>query len=251
MQSRAGLLLALVALTVAVWAPGAAGIPTRITIVLDGGSTGQGPIRGTFVATGLLCPSGTFSDGTAAPTGERVRVKRVLTCADGSGEIVAVYDGVTENRDGPGTWKVFSGSGKFESLRGKGTTSNDSLTYDPTRGGTFRNTWEGVGDFDRVAPTVKVTRLTATRLGPPRTYAVRVAFSAEDNVRENAVAYTLSLFGPQRLAARAGVAASGTTSMTLRIRASRAAERIEVELTATDPLDNSRTVRRSVKLPRG
>ena len=144
---------------VAAAASGAAagGAPVPVTIVLEGVAAGQG-IRGTFTASGPLCAEGTFVDGTAAPRGEKIRVKRVLTCG-GRGDVVFVYDGVTENRDGEGTWKIFSATGEFAALRGKGSARNVATSYDPAKGtGTFRNTWSGIAAFDAVAPSPRRPR---------------------------------------------------------------------------------------------
>jgi hypothetical protein len=87
---------------------------TTLTIVLHAESRGFGQgVQGTFETLSPLCPAGTFVDGRGVASGASVRVTRTLTCDDGSGTVGFDYDGVTENVNGPGRWRILSASGRY------------------------------------------------------------------------------------------------------------------------------------------
>src|SRR5205814_2171133 len=114
----------------------------------------------------------------------------------------------------------------------------------------FTDTWRGVVDFDNIAPTIKVRRATATRLGKGRSYVLRLSFACPDNVAGNNVSYTVLIgTAASDLAKRAGKT-TAAASLSLRVRPPRSARFVSVDITATDPVGNLRTTARRVALGR-
>jgi hypothetical protein len=192
----------------------------------------------------------TFPSGSWQGNGQGTRV---FTCADGSGTFTASFDGELEHMTGAsGPWAIVSGTGEYLTLRGRGAATVDFSTGPNGSPITFSDTWQGVVDFDNVAPAIKVQRATATRLRSPRgRYQLRLSFICPDNVIGNTVSYTVvvSTAAGTDLAKRAGKTTAGAT-LSLRIRPPRRARFINVELTATDPVGNLRTITRRVRLGR-
>jgi len=114
----------------------------------------------------------------------------------------------------------------------------------------FTDTWRGLVDFDNIAPTIKVRRATATRLGKGRSYVLRLSFACPDNVAGNNVSYTVLIgTAASDLAKRAGKT-TAIASLSLRVRPPRSARFVSVDITATDPVGNLRTTARRVPLRR-
>jgi len=159
----------------------------------------------------------------------------VHTCSDGT---------FTFKTQTPDTWAFTAGgTGRYSTLRGKGTCQ-----VTQTEQGIVR-TCEALADFDATPPSARIERAKVTRSG--RAYKLRVAFSAADNVAENAVAYKLSAVASgRRLASRVGEVGVGTTEFVLKVRPPARARTLVVALEVVDPLGNTRTVRRSLKLRR-
>lgn len=203
--------------------------PTRITWT-DSGNNQSGRFEGTFTASALLCPSGTFHD-----LGGLLGIEAVHTCSDGT---------FTFKTQTPDTWAFTAGgTGRYSTLRGRGTCQ-----VTQTEQGIVR-TCEALADFDATPPSARIERARVTR--SVRAYTLRVAFSAADNVAENAVAFKLSAVASgRRLASRAGEVGAGTTELVLKVRPPARARTLVVALEVVDPLGNARTVRRSLKLRR-
>jgi hypothetical protein len=145
------------------------------------------------------------------------------------------------------------GVGAFARLRGKGTLTGSLLTGDPSNPPTvaFRATWRGVVAFDDVAPTLGVTRATAAKLQRPRgAYRVQIAFSAVDDVSENAVACTARLLGPTFQHKKSGRTTTGTVALTFTTHPARTVRRLRLEITGEDPFGNRSVLTRAVTLPR-
>jgi len=220
--------------------------PTTVTFKLVGSHPpDQDYHQGTFTAPAPMCPSGTWQ-GNGQGT-------RVFTCADASGTFTASFDGELEHTTGAkGPWAIVSGTGKYATLRGRGGATVDFSTGPNGSPITFSDTWQGVVDFDKVAPRITVQRATATRIRKPKgRYLLRLSFACPDNVAGNTVSYevVVSTAAGSDLAKRSGQTTTGA-ALSLRIRPSRSARFVSVELTATDPVGNFRTSTRRMRLRR-
>jgi hypothetical protein len=218
--------------------------PTAVTFKLVGSHpVDQDYHQGTFTAPAPMCTSGTWQ-GNGQGT-------RVFTCADGSGTFTASFDGELEHMTGAsGPWAIVSGDGKYVTMRGRGTATIDFSTGPNGSPITFSDTWQGVVDFDNVAPRITVRRATATRLRQPRgRYLLRLSFACPDNVTGNTVSYAVVVdtAAGTDLAKRVGKTTAGA-ALSLRVRPPRSARFVSVELMATDPVGNFRTTTRRVRL---
>ncbi len=197
------------------------------------GRTSRGSI-GTFSASGLVCPSGTFADVEAT-----IGINTERTCDDGSG---AFESNIRPGR-GANPWLLTpGGTGRYTSLRGRG----DCLV---SGGPPIVRTCQFLGAFDDVAPSATVSRFTVS---PARehTYAVRTSFTARDDVTSNAVVFKLSIrTGATTLAKRAGITTGEARSFVLKVKPSKAARQLMLDLRLVDPVGNTRTIRRTRRLP--
>jgi hypothetical protein len=193
----------------------------------------RGASTGTFTASPPLCPSGTYRD-----FGGIIGIKIEHTCADGSGVFNFEAAGKSGFHFGAGS------TGRYTTLRGAGgcsVTQNDD--------GTFTRPCHALADFDNVAPTGRIGQFRIARSG--RADTVRITFETSDNVDGNAVAYKLSATASGReLAHRSGSTAGGATKVTFRVKPPKRSRRLNASLHVSDPLGNSRTVVRSVRIPR-
>jgi hypothetical protein len=210
----------------------AAATATPVTLVLEGSHPYEfDRHQGSFTAPAPLCPSGSWQGNGQG--------QRVFSCADGSGTFMASFDGNQEHHTGgSGPWWITAGTDRYATLRGKGTASNVLISADPI---TFTNTWQGVVDFDAIGPAIAVLKASATRLKGAKPYVLRVAFSAPDNVAVWAGEFN-------QIARRGGTVRDGTVSLTLKIRVPAKAKSVKVQIEATDPVGNTRTIARKVKL---
>lgn len=221
----------------------AAATATPVTLVLEGNHPSDlDRHQGAFTAPAPLCPSGDWLGNG--------RGQRVFTCADGSGTFTARFDGEQEHRTGGSApWWITTGTDRYETLRGKGTAGNVLHDSDPI---TFTNTWQGAVDFDAIGPSIAVLKASATRLNSAKpAYVLRVSFSAPDNVAGNAVNFDLSVLAADfnQIASRGGTVTDGNVSLTLKIRVPARTKSVKVQIEATDPVGNTRTIVRKVKLP--
>jgi hypothetical protein len=111
-------LVLLVALAATAGASSRTPVTLTVTTLVIGGT-------GTFVADGVVCPDGTTSDVAFTTGGGNVAIyhsDKTFVCADGSGTFTiqltaSRYAGVPGTT---GTWKVATGTGAYESLKGSG-----------------------------------------------------------------------------------------------------------------------------------
>ena len=107
-----------------------------------------------------------------------------------------------------------------------------------------------LADFDAVAPTASFRTVTTSRTKPGRARVV-VALRAADDVAGNAVSYVLEIrAGARRVARATGEAAEGTARVALTPRVPTHTGALKVVLELLDPVGNSRTIRRTVRLRR-
>ena len=211
--------------------------------------------EGSFVASPPFCASGSGTDTSVVQAIGIGRSVRVFTCSDGTGSITARvvnYD-AEETIGQTGTWQITDGTGAYQSLRGKGEITGAPLSGDPqqTQTLTFRARWRGIADFDTIPPAVDIARASATKLRRPRgTYDVRIAYSIRDNVEENSVAYTATLYWPgvSRLVTKRGQTQSGDVVVAFRVRPPTSVRRVSVKLVVSDPVGNERQLKRFVRL---
>ncbi len=248
-ETRMKGLLAVLLCASAVMVSGTVAAPAPFQLTFDGhhgvpmgaGYRHEGP----FTSSPPFCTSGTVVD--LRHSGDNAT--RLYTCDDRSGTVtMQVTNFLAEHApSGTGTWRITEGTAEYASLRGKGT-----WTTVPGEGvdEPFRSTLRGVADLDGQAPTITISRATAERLARPTdTYAIRLVFSARDNVDGNPVSYAVTASGLNKTWTRVGRAVSGPVTMTLKIRLPKQERRVRLEVTATDPLDNQRRTSRMLKLP--
>lgn len=261
--ARVAMLVVGLAALLCVGATTVAGAPTSFELVFDGRHvpatipSASGVMHvGPFTASPPFCPSGTVTDlefqGSAAVT-------RSYTCDDGSGgiRISVTTPAVEHETGGTGRWRILDGTGEYASLRGNGTWTSARLAGDPSDFASvvFRSTSRGAVDFDADAPRIVISRASATKLRRPQgAYLARISFSARDNVPGNRVSYVLEVTAGSSvsapLARKAGTTASGLVTLAFRIRPSKRLRRVRLEIMASDPLDNRRTLVHPLRLRR-
>jgi hypothetical protein len=233
--------------------------PSSIELVFEGWHepAADSPVGfwhvGPFSASDPFCLSGSVATlgvrGTSPALGEATRL---LTCADGSGSATALVVSPDGEHGGAGEWRLVSGTGKYERLRGRGTFRSVRTGGDPHDHGTitFRSSWTGIADHEDTPPAIAISRASVTKLRRPTgSYVVRVAFSAQES--SGAVRYRIAVYGKGAfLASRLGETQSGRASAAIRVRAPRSLRRLRVEITASDPLGNESKLTRDVALPR-
>jgi hypothetical protein len=101
------------------------------------------PPYGTFVASGVVCPSGSFYDEVHTIAGgggeHNVLVRETYTCDDGSGSFTIQFDAKYPRLNtGSVPWKVIDGVGVYSALHGTGTMT--AVQTSPT---TATNTMTG------------------------------------------------------------------------------------------------------------
>jgi hypothetical protein len=155
---------------------------------------------------------------------------------------------VRREHGGGGSWKILEGTGRYATLRGLGTYTSRLVSGDPDRPETivYTTSWQGVVDFDAVAPTLTASA-TAKRLAKPtRTYSVRAVVDAH----EGPVTYSVDFrAGKALLALKLGKAASGRVTATARFRAPRGVRTATVIMKVADVVGNESATALSVRLP--
>jgi hypothetical protein len=202
--------------------------------------------EGRFTASPPLCTSGTALDIQDVQV-EPLSVMRRHTCDDGSGSFVAFMPGVLGEHGGSGSWKIVDGAGRYAELRGVGTYSGHIVSGDPGVPATvaYTTSWQGVVDFDAVAPTVTVQASAKKLRKPPRTYSIRTVLDAH----EGPVEYSIDIrSGTLFLAFKQGTAASGRIATTLRVRPPRRVRSAVVIVTVADAVGNEGVTKPIVKL---
>lgn len=227
--------------------PGVAATPRSFELVFHGhhgAPLGVGLQHvGPFTSSAPFCRSGTVVDVRHDTEDSATRLH---TCDDGSGTLTVFVTRFPDEHvsGGNGTWRITGGTGAYATLRGFGTWTTVPLTGEDQP---FRSTLTGIADLDAEAPNVTISSLRATRLKRPAgTYVLRVVFSAVD--AGNTVSYRVVASADISSWARTGTT-SGKAAVTLRIRVPKA-RAILIQITATDPVQNDRTVSRVLRLPR-
>jgi hypothetical protein len=225
--------LALALAAVALAAAGRAA-PTQTTLLLNGRNSDDGTYHlGTFKAAAPLCATGSWlghGDGT-----------RTFTCADGSGTFDASFDasGAVETHGGTAPWQIVSGTGRYVDLRGQGSATATLTGPEPT----WTNAWQGVVDFDAVAPTL--TSFAASIKRSRTLIDVHIVATVEDNVPANSVSY--------RISASRGADVIGETQgplvATFKLPRRRHPKSLRVFFALRDPVGNLATIARTVRLP--
>jgi len=222
--------------------------PTTIIFVLTGEEADEvsvGSHRGTFTSQAPLCGDGTWGSSGGS---------RIFTCSDGSGTFSASAAPVAELTEGTvGPWVIFSGTGHYATLRGKGIATTGPVSgVAPHR--RWTSAWTGTADFDdTVGPSLTRFAAAAVRLrsSTPR-YDLRISFGGRDNVESSGVSYRLFvLAGGKELALRTGDLDPGSVAdLRLRVRAPRRVRALVAEFELTDPVGNrSARVQRRIRLP--
>jgi hypothetical protein len=205
--------------------------------------------EGTFTASAPLCPAGSAVDVLHEYPFPIVGL-RSLTCSDGSGTVTVQVGPFTaeEALGGSGTWTIVDGTGRYATLRGRGTWGTVGLgDYHQSAGRTFRTALTGVAAFDVVAPAIVVRRSTVTRNSGAR--LLELAFSAPDDNEANVVSYRVTTrAGRHVLAESEGKTVGQAVRLTQRIRPANGTRRITVVVTATDAVGNLRRLVRAVRL---
>jgi hypothetical protein len=201
--------------------------PQQITIADTVTAQTSSGNSGTFTASGLVCPTGTFT-GVESPVSDAT----TRTCDDGSGAFVA--KGFASQG---GLYTISDGTGSYANLRGRGQCHVDF-------GPPIVRTCQFLAAFDNVAPSAAIARLTATRV--PHGYRVKTSFTSSDDVPANQVSYKLSVAAGSRvLAARHGMVSGQSKAFALTVKPPKSARKLTVILKVTDPVGNTRTIRRS------
>ncbi len=220
-----------------------------------GGDPGEplAELQWTFRSRAPFCATGTFVE-YGGPGGTTWR----FTCDDSTGGLTVSIARAWDHQAPVWntTWRILDGSGRHADLRGEGSMRIEVLSHE-TSGSeevwTWRSVLEGVVDRDAVAPSIDISKATATKLPRPAgAYSIKVALALRDDVEGNPVSYRMRVATARgmELARRFGTAATGAVSMTLRIRPPAGARTVRLQLTGVDPAGNAVSVRRALRLPR-
>jgi hypothetical protein len=205
--------------------------------------------EGTFTASAPFCAAGSAADVLHEYPFPIVAL-RSLECSDGSGTVTVQVSPFTaeEALGGSGTWTIVDGTGRFATLRGRGTWGTVEVgDYHESSGRTFRTALSGVAAFDVVAPAIVVRRSTVTRNSGAR--LLELAFSAPDDHEANVVSYRVTTHaGRHVLAESEGTTAGRVITLTQRIHPANGTRRLTVVITATDAVGNLRRLARAVRL---
>jgi hypothetical protein len=233
--------------------------PTSFELVMNGFHSAAQPPEtfsfgfrheGPFTASAPFCSSGYAVDLRLVPT----MARRQFTCSDGSGTITA--DKFVRRADALFTheedvWRIVDGTGRYSTLRGKGTSISDVVSGDPADHitTTFREVWRGVVDFDVTRPQVSISRASVQQLQRPKgSYSIRVAFSARDGSDGNAVFYAITVSGFGVFLRRSGTITAGIVSTTFRVHPAKRVRRLQLVVVASDPVGNETRIARQLIL---
>jgi hypothetical protein len=234
--------------------------PSSFELVMNGFHTAAEPREtfslgfrheGPFAASAPFCSSGYAVDLELLPG----TALRQFTCSDGSGIITARKflvraDALFAHEED--VWAIVEGTGRYSTLRGKGTSVSDVVSGNPADHITtkFREIFQGVVDFDVTPPEVSISRASAKRLRrPKRAFSIRVAFSARDGDEANPVSYVMTVSGPGVFVLRSGRITSRTVSTAFRVRPRKRVRRLQLVVVASDPVGNETRVARQLRLP--
>ena len=209
--------------------------------------------EGSYAASAPLCPAGDFVDLNYGLSGNWITGLSRFTCGDGSGSVTArtwLVSADDELVSCVGAWQILGGTGEYEELRGMGTYASiqQSGAVEDDAAPSYVEAWSGRIAFDDVAPTVAVSRVSASH-GARDDYLIRVELSTRDNVRGNPVSFLLTAWSRFLLAAKSGTTSTGTASIAVRIRPVEAARRIRLKVEVWDPVGNEADLVRPLRLP--
>jgi hypothetical protein len=193
---------------------------------------------GTFTTNSPLCPSGHAED--VAQT-DQVATRR-FTCEGTGSTFTATVSPHLAEHGGVGVWKIVSGTGPLEDLRGKGSFSSVLISGDPNdfQSVVFRSTWSGMVGLDTVPPTVALARET-TRAG-----RVTLVFSVAD-AESNPVSYSVVVVDARlsTLVRRFGSASSGRVTVSFRAKPR---QRIRLDVEASDAVGNATSFEKALRV---
>lgn len=205
---------------------------------------------GRFTASAPFCSAGRAYDSRHFDTGGWLTVHRLHTCDDGSGSFTVFMPNVRGEHGGSGNWQIVEGTGRYATLRGRGTYTGTIVSGDPDAFDTiaYTTSWEGAAGFDSDPPAIDALVATARKVRQrPPTYVLRVDLTARDATAP--VDYTVDvLAGRSRLDFKSGSTSSGQATITFRLRPPRGARSVRVALTVRDALGNETTASRSTRL---
>ncbi len=247
-----GLALVLAVLTVTTATASAGSGSTPFTLVFEGSRVAAQEIdmfafgardEGSFEAGPPLCDAGSAVDLEQRLADGWMTGLRRFDCEGGDGSVIArtwVLDGDPSWGYEGGAWQIIEGDGDFKRLRGKGTYARVLLDD-----GATSEVWRGVVDFDDVAPQVTVRKITLERpRRPGGAYVVRVSFRAHDDFG-GPVSYLVTARSRFLLAAKYDTALPETSSVVLHVRPRTDDRMVRLEIEASDPLGNVRSIART------
>jgi hypothetical protein len=252
MRDVKGVIAVGLAVVCGLFVAGASAAPASFTLRFDGVHVADSSLpagirhEGRFTASAPFCPAGHAVDAQDVEI-EPLTVMRTFTCDDGSGSVTAFLPAIAAEHGGIGTWKIVSGTGRYEALRGIGTYAGRLVSGDPSVFETivFTTAWQGVVDFDTAAPTITATASAKKLRKPPRTYTIRTSVDAH----EGPVTYSVDIrAGKAYLALRQGTLATGRAIVASRIRAPKGVRRVTVTITVADVVGNTSTKTLSVRV---
>jgi hypothetical protein len=209
--------------------------------------------EGSFSALPPFCEAGHAVDLERRFTDGWITGLRRFDCGSEAGTILArtwLLGGDPSSGYEEGAWLIVSGTGAYERLRGKGSYIRAFLQG--TSDGGSRSTaemWDGVVDFDDIPPQVTVLRISVEGSRRPDAYRIRVAFRARDALG-GPVSYLVTAKTSVLLAAKYGIASSGTSSLSLDVRPAGGERTVRLGIEASDRVGNLSTIVRTRALPR-
>jgi hypothetical protein len=236
---------------------GGAGTSNPVLLTFEGAhyvdSTLPGGLRhdGRFTASAPFCSAGRAYDTRHLDGGGGfLTVHRLHTCDDGSGSFTVFMPTVRNEHGGTGTWQIVEGTGRYATLRGRGTYTSTIVSGDRDVFETiaYTTSWQGAVGFDADPPAIDRLVATARKVRQrPRTYVLRVDLTARDATAP--VEYTVDVVaGRTRLDFKSGSTTSGQATVTFRLRPPRGARSLRVALTARDAVGNETTASHSTRL---
>ena len=209
--------------------------------------------EGSFSADAPMCSTGNAVDVEHRLSKGWITELRTYTCGDGTGTITArTWLLEVDEASGyeAGIWKIVGGTGRYETFRGIGTYRSVVVDGDSSDAvdATSLEAWQGAAGFDATPPRVAIRSI---RVIPPKasgSYAVRIAFTARDDPARSPVDFLVTAKDRYLLAAKAGRATSGTTTVKLAVRPTTGSRTIQLKLVASDAVGNQRTIVRTLQL---
>jgi hypothetical protein len=199
--------------------------------------------EGSFSALPPLCDHGSGGDVEQAVVNGLLTGLRRFECDGGSADVIArtwVLGGDPSWGYEEGAWQIVEGTGDFERLHGKGTYVRVLLSD-----GATSEVWRGLVDFDDVPPLLTLRGISIHKpRRPGGAYVVRISFKACD-ASGGPVSYLVTGRSSLLLAAKYGIAGSGTTSVVLGVHPRAAEHSVRVEIEAADQVGNERLIART------